>query len=352
MSQEVEVTRTHPVPDPGIPEHVERWADVDPEESRRAERQVAACFGAVPLLALGFVVVYFFVPRTWSVQFAGLNAQAQNFWLGLLGGVAILLVGIGAIQWARLIMGDHEISEERHDAGSDSDTREAALDEVHEGITQSDLPRRKLIGNALKIALPSLALPALITLLDMGPWPGPGLRAATIEKTIWTEGVHLVTDVTYKRIKATDMVVGELVNAAPENIQDLNSDPAAKASATAKAAIIIVRMDPSTIKIPQSRKDWQVDGILCYSKICTHVGCPISLWEQQTHHLLCPCHQSTFDLGNSGVVVFGPAARSLPQLPITTDAQGFLVARSDFTVPVGPSYFERDSTHDYKDGDN
>ena len=92
MSQEVEVTRTHPVPDPGIPEHVERWADVDPEESRRAERQVAACFGAVPLLALGFVVVYFFVPRTWSVQFAGLNAQAQNFWLGLLGGVAILLV--------------------------------------------------------------------------------------------------------------------------------------------------------------------------------------------------------------------------------------------------------------------
>ncbi len=186
----------------------------------------------------------------------------------------------------------------------------------------------------------------------MGPWPGPGTRAATIETTIWSEGVHLVTDVTYKRIKAKDLVVGELVNAAPENIQDLNNDPAAKARATAKAAIIIVRMDPNTIKIPQSRKDWQVDGILCYSKICTHVGCPISLWEQLTHHLLCPCHQSTFDLGNSGVVVFGPAARSLPQLPITTDSEGYLVARSGFTVPVGPSYFERDSNHDYQDGDN
>ena len=81
-------------------------------------------------------------------------------------------------------------------------------------------------------------------------------------------------------------------------------------------------MDPNTIKIPESRKDWHVGGILCYSKICTHVGCPISLWEQQTHHLLCPCHQSTFDLGNSGVVVFGPAARSLPQLPITDGRRG------------------------------
>jgi ubiquinol-cytochrome c reductase iron-sulfur subunit len=352
MSSDLEVTRSHPVPDPGIPEHVERWADVDPEASRRAERQVAACFGAVPVLALGFIAVYFFMPKTWAVQFAGLNAQAQNIWLGLLGGVAILLVGIGAVQWARLIMGDQEISEERHPAGSTTADREEVLGDVDEGIAQSDLPRRKLIGNTLKIALPALALPALVPLLDMGPWPGPGTRAATIETTIWSVGVHLVTDVTYKRIKATDMVVGELVNAEPENIQDLNNDPAAKASAIAKAAIIIVRMAPSTIKIPQSRKDWQVDGILCYSKICTHVGCPISLWEHQTHHLLCPCHQSTFDLGNSGVVVFGPAARSLPQLPITTDSEGYLVARSGFTVPVGPSYFERDSNHDYQDGDN
>jgi ubiquinol-cytochrome c reductase iron-sulfur subunit len=352
MSSDPEVTRSHPVPDPGIPEHVERWADVDPEASRRAERQVAACFGAVPVLALGFIAVYFFVPRTWAVQFAGLHASAQHTWLGLLGGVAILLVGIGAVQWARLIMGDHEISEERHPANSTAADRDEVLGDVDEGIAQSDLPRRKLIATTLKIALPSLALPALVTLLDMGPWPGPGTRAATIETTIWAEGVHLVTDVTYRRIKAVDMVVGELVNAAPESIQDLNNDPAAKARAIAKAAIIIVRMDPNTIKIPQSRKDWQVDGILCYSKICTHVGCPISLWEDLTHHLLCPCHQSTFDLGNSGVVVFGPAARSLPQLPITTDSDGYLVARSGFTVPVGPSYFERDSNHDYKDGDN
>ncbi|NHB84010.1 Rieske (2Fe-2S) protein [Tessaracoccus sp. HDW20] len=103
---------------------------------------------------------------------------------------------------------------------------------------------------------------------------------------------------------------------------------------------------------PESRKDWQVSGILAYSKICTHVGCPISLWERQTHHLLCPCHQSTFDLGNSGVVVFGPAARALPQLPIKVNEEGFLVAQSDFTLPVGPSFFERDSRNDFVEGDN
>jgi ubiquinol-cytochrome c reductase iron-sulfur subunit len=84
-----------------------------------------------------------------------------------------------------------------------------------------------------------------------------------------------------------------------------------------------------------------VDGIVCYSKICTHVGCPISLNERTTHHLLCPCHQSTFDLADSGRVLFGPAARALPQLELTVDDEGYLAARRDFTEPVGPSYWER-----------
>mgnify|MGYP001357799875 FL=1 len=111
-------------------------------------------------------------------------------------------------------------------------------------------------------------------------------------------------------------------------------------------------MLPEQITETPERASWSYDGIVAYSKVCTHVGCPVALYEQQTHHLLCPCHQSTFDLSDSGVVVFGPAGRSLPQLPITVDDKGYLVARSDFTVPVGPSYFERDSRHDYKKGDN
>ncbi len=103
----------------------------------------------------------------------------------------------------------------------------------------------------------------------------------------------------------------------------------------------MVRMEPKDIT--EETQNWGHEGILCYSKICTHVGCPIALWEQQTHHLLCPCHQSTFDLGDRGRVVFGPAARRLPMLPIEVDEDGYLAARSDFLEPVGPSYWERNS---------
>ena len=91
----------------------------------------------------------------------------------------------------------------------------------------------------------------------------------------------------------------------------------------------------------RARADWSYDGIVAYSKVCTHVGCPVALYEQQTHHLLCPCHQSQFDVANGAAVIFGPAARPLPQLPITVDDEGYLVARSDFTEPVGPSFWER-----------
>jgi ubiquinol-cytochrome c reductase iron-sulfur subunit len=104
--------------------------------------------------------------------------------------------------------------------------------------------------------------------------------------------------------------------------------------------VVLVRLRPDEI-VSQQGPNWDVDGILCYSKICTHVGCPTALYEQQTHHLLCPCHQSTFDLADSGKVVFGPAARSMPQLAITVDDAGYLVAQHDFTQPVGPSFWER-----------
>ena len=87
--------------------------------------------------------------------------------------------------------------------------------------------------------------------------------------------------------------------------------------------------------------NWTIDNIVAYSKICTHVGCPVALYEQTTHHILCPCHQSTFDAANGANVIFGPAPRPLPQLPLTTDAQGYLVSQSDFTQPVGPSFWER-----------
>ena len=339
-----------PVTDPGVEEHIPRLTDVDEKAADRATRQVATMFGLVPLLAIAFVVIYFAVPRDATFDVGFLHANAQHVGLGVTLGLAILLIGVGAVQWARQLMTDVEMVDERHEATSSPEDRAAILQDLEAGVEESKIARRKVLGYSLVGALGVLVLPVVALFADLGPWPTKRRRAATIEHTTWAEGVRLVNDVTFLPMKPEGIEIGQLVNAEPATLTELHGVEFNVEKA--KAAIIVVRMDPNSIKIPESRKDWAVGGILCYSKICTHVGCPISLWEQQTHPLLCPCHQSTFDLGNSGVVVFGPAARALPQLPITTDAEGFLVARSGFTVPVGPSYFERDSRNDYQQGDN
>ena len=340
----------YPVPDPGLEEHIPRWTDVDADAGRRAYAQVVGMLAVVPVLAIAIVVIYFATPPDAYVKFGPLHANAQHVGLGLTGGLAVLLIGLACIHWAKQIMGDEESIDYRHPARSSDADRAAVVEQFREGAEQSGLSRRKLIGASLAGALGISIVPGVVLLADMGVWPTKGVREETIERTIWAEGVRLVNDVDFKPIKAVDMEIGQLVNGEPETLLDFHGHE--QVVERAKAAIIIVRMDPASIKIPDSRKDWHVSGILCYSKICTHVGCPISLWEQQTHHLLCPCHQSTFDLGESGVVVFGPAARSLPQLPITVDKDGFLVARRDFDLPVGPSYFERDSRNDFRKGDN
>jgi ubiquinol-cytochrome c reductase iron-sulfur subunit len=339
----------YPVADPGIGEHLPRLSDVDDAAGRRAARQVTACFALVPVLAIAFVVFYFAIPQNLAIDFGPFHAMAQHTLLGLTLGLAILLIGVGAIQWARQVMSDHEITEDRHPGRSSDDDRSATMAEVHQGIDDSAITRRKMIGRSMLGAVGVIAVPAVVLLADLGPWPTKARRAETIERTLWAReevngvlepAIRLVNDITYAPIKASDLQIGTMVNAEPEKLKDLHGTEFQ--SAKAKAAIIIVRMDPDRVKIPESRSTWNVGGVLAYSKICSHLGCAINLWEQQTHHLLCPCHQSTFDLGDAGKVVFGPAARSLPQLPIAVDDEGYLVATSDFTVPVGPSYFERD----------
>lgn len=345
-----EVATLAPVNNPGLEEHIPRYTDVDKAAGDRAYRQVLTMLGLVPLLAIAFVVIYFAVDRETIFTFGPVQAFAQHLGLGLTGGLAALLIGLACIHWAKQLMADHEVAEERHPIASPDEDKKALAAQFQAGAEESGLGRRKLIGGALAGAIGMAVVPVVVVLADMGPHPGPGLRAATIEETLWAEGVRLVNDVNKLPLRPEGIEIGQLVNGQPENLFDLHGTKFQQEKA--KSSIVVVRMEPDRIKIPESRKDWHVGGILCYSKICTHVGCPISLWERTTHHLLCPCHQSTFDLGNSGVVVFGPAARSLPQLPIKVDAEGFLVAQADFNVPVGPSYFERDSRNDYKDGDN
>ena len=114
---------------------------------------------------------------------------------------------------------------------------------------------------------------------------------------------------------------------------------------TGKDAVLLIRLRPEDFNLDAERLSWTHEGIIAFSKICTHMGCAVALYEQQTHHLLCPCHQSTFDVTRAAKVIFGPAARPLPQLAITVNADGYLVAKQPFTVPVGPSFWERNSSN-------
>ncbi len=331
----------HPVSDPGVEEHRPRPTDVDPEAEKRAERQIATFFGLSVVMAILFCVSYFAFDVGADPDLV-FGIGASNLALGLTLGFALLFIGIGVIQWSRKLMDDTELVEKRHPIRSSDEDRAEAIAALSQGAADSQIGRRPLIRNTLFGALGALALPAIVSLRDLGPLPGD-----TLYSTVWREGMRVVNDIAGTPIRPEWVRVGQLINAEPEIF--FNGEPYGEETIEGheqliektKAAIIVVRMQPDDITPAEGRENWGVDGILAYSKICTHVGCPISLWEQQTHHLLCPCHQSTFDLADNGKVIFGPAARALPQLPLAVDPEGYLIATSDFTEPVGPSFWER-----------
>jgi ubiquinol-cytochrome c reductase iron-sulfur subunit len=344
-----------PIVNPGLPEHVWRPTDIDPHAEKRAERQVATLFGLSAVCVVLFVVSYFVFDVNGGTNvdtFLGLGAS--NVALGVTLSLALLFIGTGMIQWARKLMGDHEIVEMRHPARSSDADREETLRVLALGTDESGIARRPLVRNSLLGAMGVLLAPAVVMLWDLGPtnrkvtdaqaYPGAGL-----EHTVWEKGMRVVRDVVGTPLRPGDMEIGDLINGEPEIVFATNDEgePLLEGVplqiAKAKGSVVVVRMLPEENHPAPGRENWAVDGILCYSKICTHVGCPISLYEKKTHHLLCPCHQSTFDLADAAKVVFGPAARPLPQLPLMVDEDGYLVAQSDFKEPVGPSFWERDS---------
>ena len=319
-----------PIPNPGLEHHEPRLTDIDERAAKRVERQVGGMLTLSALCTVAFIVSYLAVPTDASVFGIG----ALNLALGGFLGMALLLIGLAAIQWAKKLMTDREIVDERHDASSPPEDRTEAIAIFDQGAEESQITRRPIIRRSLVGAMGLLLLTPVILLRDLGPLP-----KGAPSRTIWAKGIRIVNDVTYVPVKASELQLGSIVNAVPENLTKLEGKDFQDAKA--KAAVIIVRMLPGDIKAFPNRVNWGVDGVLCYSKICTHVGCPINLWESQTHKLLCPCHQSTFDLADNGKVLFGPAARDLPQLPIMVDSSGYLVAQSDFTEAVGPSFWER-----------
>jgi ubiquinol-cytochrome c reductase iron-sulfur subunit len=304
-----------------------RWLPAgppDPRRAKKAERIVAALFILSTLAGIGFIAAYVGL-EVGSVD----SVFRSNLALGLSMSVVFLALAVGAVIWVRYIMPDVELTEERHPMASTPEERHAFAETFEQGAEASQFVKRPLLRRTLIAAtVPALAAP-LVLLRDMGPLPGTSLR-----HTVWRKGMRLLVFGPNTPIRPGDFSSpGQMITVVPDGYQD---DMDALAAATA----IIIKFAPGVLQ-PPTVLNWTVDDIVCYSKICTHVGCPAALYEQTTQHILCPCHQSTFDAPRGALVLFGPAPRPLPQLPITTDADGYLVAASDFREPVGPSFWER-----------
>lgn len=330
MSQEIER-----LTDPGLPEHVHRKADSDPRAAKRAERQVAILFTLSALGTILFIVSYIYIPLDIFVFLPILGStNAHQLFLGLGLTFSMFFIGAGAIQWAKTLMPDNEVIAERHEFRSTDEDRSGLIATVKEGADAAGLGRRSLIKRTLGLSLGLVGLSPLLLLRDLGPLPGKQL-----ETTSWAAGVRLVTDPGGRPVKPSDLEVGAVAQILPE----LPAGEHRTLSNIAKDAVLLIRLRPEDFQLSPERLSWTHEGIIAFSKICSHMGCAVALYEQQTKHLLCPCHQSTFDVPRAAKVIFGPAARPLPQLAITVDSEGYLVAQQGFTEPVGPSFWERSS---------
>ena len=304
-----------------------------PAHASNAEKLVAGSFVLAFIAGCGFIAAYVGL-EVHSVD----KVLRSNLALGLSLSVALLAIGFGALIWVRHIMPDAEMVEERHELRS-SDADRAAFEEYFdEGTLASQWVQRPMVRRTLILATLPLAAIPIVVLRDLGPLPGTSLRT-----TVWSPGRRLLVYGTNQPLTPAQMSApGSMITIVPDGYQD-------DLDALAKATVILIKFRPGELNVPTTYNgstvigtmNWTVDNIVAYSKICTHVGCPVALYEQTTHHILCPCHQSTFDAATGATVIFGPAPRPLPQLPMTVDAQGYLVAKSDFTQPVGPSFWER-----------
>lgn len=318
---------------PGLPPHVHRMSDVDPDAADRAAKQVGTMFGLSILFTIGFVICYFAIPTDTYVFVPAIGqGNLSNITLGVTLALSLLFIGLGAVHWAKTLMPDEEVVEERHPLRSPEDARRGAVDSLLGGGKQAQLGRRPLIKYTLGGALGLFAIPLVVQLVGgLGPLPGNELYT-----TFWKKGMRLVRDPELTPVKASDVTIGSVFHILPEGIDKVDDFLEQKA----KAAVLVMRLDPAMIE-SKKELDWGYDGIVAYSQICTHVGCPVGLYEQTTHHLLCPCHQSTFDVTRDCKVIFGPAGHPLPQLQITVDHEGYLTAAAPFQEPVGPSFWER-----------
>ncbi|MCZ2814788.1 cytochrome bc1 complex Rieske iron-sulfur subunit [Modestobacter sp. VKM Ac-2984] len=301
---------------------------------KQATRQVTMWFALAGVFAVAFLVVYagsgWFLPDwEWEVGAAPWSALFTPL-LGLAMGLSLLCIGIGLVQYVKKLLPHETAVQDKHDGSHfDRVTTGATL---MSGLDKSGLPRRKLLLGTIGgmgVAFGAMLIAPLGGLIKN---PNTGNPLGT---TSWAEGVRLLRD-DGTPIRPGDQQPGSLETVFPA---------VAGGNFQADAATMLIRLRPEQQLSEEPREgqsDFSYGDYVAYSKICTHAGCPVGLYEQETGRILCPCHQSQFLVTQGAKPVFGPATRPLPQLPITVDDEGYFVARSDYIEAVGPTYWNRE----------
>ncbi|HEY6428277.1 MAG TPA: Rieske 2Fe-2S domain-containing protein [Acidimicrobiales bacterium] len=253
-------------------------------------------------------------------------------------GAGMFLLGFGLTAWGKYLMPQGPFVEERHRLASDPAERDsftAALVERSAVVVK----RRKMLGGLFAFGAAIFGIVAAFPLIrSLGPLPG-----TSYDTSDWRAGTRLV-DSTGRRIRKDTLVPGGIITVYPENqITFIDGQLTFTQSGLATDQTVLVRVSDQPLSPPTmpGREDWTPDGYVAYSKLCTHLGCPVGLYEQELELLVCPCHQSMFNVRNGAVPQFGPAPRPLPQMHLGYDDEGNMIAVAPYDQPLGPGFFER-----------
>ncbi len=277
---------------------------------RGDERRVAVALVLSVLAAIGLGVLY------WR----GGQPQLE----GALLAVAAGGIAVGLITWSHRLLPNADEVEAREELGGGASDRAAFDADLSRGDV---LTRRRALRRLLLGSLAALGAAFLFPLRSLGPRP----KDTALNSSPWRPGTRLVTE-DGKEVHVTDVPSGGLVTVFPQGAVDSES-----------GQVVLMRVEPALLRPLPGRASWAPQGLVAYSKVCTHAGCPVGLYEATSHQLLCPCHQSTFDVLDGAKPVFGPAAARLPQLPLAVDGDGRVYATGGFSDPPGPAFWNRSS---------
>lgn len=347
-----------------IVEYHDPWPVKGTRAEKRAQRLIAIWFGLAGVSALAFLGFFLFWPWQYEPPHPGNEwnhflYSAYNPLIGSTLGLSILAVGVGVILYTKKMM-PHEVTvQQRHDGRSSEVDRQTISAHLADAGSRSTIGRRKVIKRTAGFGAGTFGLAFGVYSLGgfiEDPWEDAD-SWESLENTRWMHQYdgekvflrrHTGNFNEVSLVRPEDLTAGAMETVYPFREEERGDhEELVHAIKDAHASVMLIRLRPddaAEVVKREGQEDFNYGDYYAYTKICSHLGCPTSLYEQRTNRILCPCHQSQFDVLAYGRPIFGPAARALAQLPITVDPEtGYFIATGDFPEPVGPAYWERES---------